>query len=314
MTSSRRLPVAYNTSTYDSAGGKDYSVLATWEAATDNNLVTATAGEVLDCYKGAHNDADVLDGATTNASYFRVIRPADGEGHSGIPKSDGSCVCFIGSSSRLGTYENYSSIHDIVVSISLNTSSNRLAFYTSADADYGSFIGCIAFDCANAGTGAAIGFYTADQDPFYIINCAAFNNKTTGFLIYGVAYIYNSIAYGNSIGFASSGTQVRKNCILDGNTTDSTGTWTTTTCLIGSSPTYVDSANDDFHLALGDTTAKDQGTDLSGDGVFAFDDDIDGETRSGTWDIGFDEYVVTAGGTLSINVHDCGPDGPAIFV
>ena len=57
---------------------------------------------------------------------------------------------------------------------------------------------------------------------------------------------------------------------------------------------FVDEANDDFHLASGDTSAKDAGTDLSADGQLAFSDDIDGATRSGSWDIGADEAAAAA--------------------
>lgn len=49
--------------------------------------------------------------------------------------------------------------------------------------------------------------------------------------------------------------------------------------------TNVTSGSEDFHLAAG-SDLIDVGTDLSG----TFTDDIDGETRSGTWDIGADEY------------------------
>ena len=59
-------------------------------------------------------------------------------------------------------------------------------------------------------------------------------------------------------------------------------------------PTFVDYANDDFHLDASDTTWRGQGTDESG----VFTDDIDGETRSGSWDIGADQYV--AGGAEHI--------------
>lgn len=52
---------------------------------------------------------------------------------------------------------------------------------------------------------------------------------------------------------------------------------------------FVDAANGDFHLQAGDGGAKDFGLSdpLSG----AYLDDIDGQTRSGSWDIGADEYV-----------------------
>jgi hypothetical protein len=41
----------------------------------------------------------------------------------------------------------------------------------------------------------------------------------------------------------------------------------------------------------GETDLIDQGTDLSSDTDIPFNDDIEGDTRSGTWDIGADEYV-----------------------
>jgi hypothetical protein len=58
--------------------------------------------------------------------------------------------------------------------------------------------------------------------------------------------------------------------------------------------TFVDAANKDYHLAAGDAGAKDYGTSLSG----SFTIDIDGETRSGTWDIGADEYVAAAAAVI----------------
>jgi len=61
--------------------------------------------------------------------------------------------------------------------------------------------------------------------------------------------------------------------------------------------------NDNFHLKS-DSIFKDVGTDLSLDANLPFTDDINSETRSGTWDIGADEYVLTcsnAGGTCKTN-------------
>lgn len=55
--------------------------------------------------------------------------------------------------------------------------------------------------------------------------------------------------------------------------------------------TFVYAGANDFHLASNDTGATNHGTDLSSDPKLAFSDDIDGETRSGTWDIGGDEYL-----------------------
>jgi hypothetical protein len=52
------------------------------------------------------------------------------------------------------------------------------------------------------------------------------------------------------------------------------------------------SPGSNFHLAPGDAAARDSGTSLAGDPNLAFTDDIDGETRSGTWDMGADEIPV----------------------
>jgi len=56
---------------------------------------------------------------------------------------------------------------------------------------------------------------------------------------------------------------------------------------------FVDAGNKDYHLAVGDTNAKDQGTNLSSDINLAFSDDFEGQSRSfgSAWDIGADEYV-----------------------
>lgn len=53
----------------------------------------------------------------------------------------------------------------------------------------------------------------------------------------------------------------------------------------------------DLHLKSG-ADLIDAGTDLSADANIAFSDDIDGDPRSGTWDIGADERVVAGGETV----------------
>ncbi len=53
--------------------------------------------------------------------------------------------------------------------------------------------------------------------------------------------------------------------------------------------TFVNRAGKNFHLAESDTGARNYGLDLSGDPHLALTNDIDGQTRSGGWDIGADE-------------------------
>jgi hypothetical protein len=110
--------------------------------------------------------------------------------------------------------------------------------------------------------------------------------------------VYNATIQNSYVGvYRAAGTVNATNVGCSSVTTGFSGTITQTTCSI-TTPTFVDAANDDFHLASGDTTWKNQGTDLSG----TFTDDIDGQTRptgAGTWDIGADEYV-SAGVTAAI--------------
>jgi hypothetical protein len=139
---------------------------------------------------------------------------------------------------------------------------------------------CIAYDFVNSGTGS------------------------NGFKVFtGTLNIYNSTTHNCYFGFRqTSGTANAYNCGAAASTSAGfSGTWTTTTCS-STTPTFVDEAGDDFHLAAGDTTWKNLGTDYSG----TFTDDIDGQTRptgAGTWDIGADEYVAAAGTVIPVFMH-----------
>jgi len=66
--------------------------------------------------------------------------------------------------------------------------------------------------------------------------------------------------------------------------------------------TFVDAANDDYHLDSADAGAKGFGTDLSADADYPFDWDVDGDTRGTTWDIGFDQITGVGGGLTTSDV------------
>ena len=300
MASSRRLPTSYNLKTYGADGfDRDYTVLNTWESDTDNNLVTAAKGEVLECYADAasFDDRIVMTGATTNSSYFRVIKPATGNKHLGKP---GSGVTFVSTTDLtiFAVTEGYAQIQDIIATVNISSNNTRSAFSMSGANNGSAYIGCIAVNCLNSGTGTVYGFNLTPSSGYsiFVVNCLSHNNESYGFYNSGSnVWLYNCTSTNNLYGFhRNAGTIYAKNCCASGNTTlDWSGTFTKTTCTAeDATPTYVDSGNDDFHLSSSDTVCKDNGTDLSSDGSYAFDDDVDSVTHSGTWDIGFDEYVL----------------------
>ncbi len=301
MPTSRRLPASYNISTYDSGGGRDYSSLALWEAATDNDLVAAAKGEVLDCYRGAHEDGHglALSGATTSRDYFRVIRAAPGEGHRGMPVSDGSCVAF--HSSTFTQYmlylgEDYAALHDLVLSADPTADNQtyiiRMGYTGCAVA------GCLLYDSVNHGLGSINGIiaWLASDGAGFVVNTLVHNMDRDGIDTWtGTLHVTNCTVTGNGrYGmYGSFGQGVAKNVCVSGNTADDWyGDWSPVTSTAeGASPTYQDPAADDFRLSGADTTCRDLATDLSADPLYPFDDDVTGATREPPWDIGFHEVL-----------------------
>ncbi len=299
MASSRKKATNENIQTYDSAGGKDYTVLAVWESATDIDMVTAAQSEVLEMFKGAHLDVVWLLGGTTDATYFRIMRPAAGQGHSGVPKSDGSCVeVHLVDGYPMSLDEDFSQCQDWVTTISSPTGSTS-GFWTGKDGNV--VVGCITYDITT-GSGSNVGFSISAgaSGTAYCIDCLASNvSGSTRFAFKvstGTTYLYNFTEDGCDSAVRSvSGTTLNStNCIFPDPLNDS-GTHNKTTNRL-TAASYRDSANDDFRLDGQDRTA---GTDLSADANFPFDDDIhdrvmgaakSGKKRVGTWDVGFHQF------------------------
>lgn len=129
----------------------------------------------------------------------------------------------------------------------------------------------------------------------------------------GSIYLYSNTVYvasnGSTYGIKSNNaaTYAKNNIVIGGSTACWNGSFhsssTHNLSSDASTPEYntyydnktisfVDAANGDLHLSSGETDAIDQGTSTAGESApLNFTTDIDGTTRSGTWDIGADEYV-----------------------
>ncbi|MFA5323368.1 MAG: hypothetical protein WC373_11915 [Smithella sp.] len=183
------------TCTYDSGGNgslpgggnPDYSALATWEAASDNDLAAYTGPVILDCYDSqTHNNAVAVAGATnTSASVYRVIRSAPGcaipwAGKAGTGANFYSATLEF--ALQLG--ESYSRLECIYVEVSISSASE-----ISAIRGAGGYVGIKIVNCvaksANPGTGNAYGFWVGNLSSaqnYLLYNCIALNCKSYGFI------------------------------------------------------------------------------------------------------------------------------------
>lgn len=133
----------------------------------------------------------------------------------------------------------------------------------------------------------------------YYCNASSFYSNTLGNNTKGFgdgqsipASIYkNNIAYNNTTDYtntASYGAASTHNLSKDA-TAPALNTYYRSKTLTFTNTT---AGSEDFHLVSGDTDAIDKGTDTSGESApLNLTTDIDGTTRSGTWDIGADEYA-----------------------
>lgn len=165
--------------------------------------------------------------------------------------------------------------------------------------------------------GIRINSFSGTQEIRNSISIATWNDsvrKGEGiFAGYGTATIRNTIGIhrGQGVGISGSSAQGNITCVncyarsstgsaysqIDTLTTSASSDTTGSAGLqniaysisSGAYFTNVTAGSEDFHIGS-NSALKDVGTDLSA----AFTDDIDGATRSGTWDIGADEFVAAA--------------------
>ena len=318
MASARRLPTSYNTSTYGNAT-RDYTSLAAWEAATDNDLVTAAKGEVLECYSDSttFDDQVEISGATTNADYFRVIKAASG--HKGTPSSGVRFELsrnYNGALKFCNILESYFHVQDIAVKVTNSSTGGTtwaIGIQTLGNLSYVEVVGCVLYElsCGSSAENGVRGLAVINATNCKIVDCAVIDTGRDGdfgtrgnIVIYAGAgysttnYVYNCTSldgtYGINIYNAGNAvTCYAKNCIFQDNTTNIKGTGAPTFNQTTNVTSGVTFGTDGYHLSSSDTGAKGQGTDLSSDSIFAFDDDIDIETITGTWSIGCDWIAST---------------------
>jgi len=316
------LPTTPNTNTYDSGGGSTYSALGTWETDTDINLVTATAGEILYVVGNSHDDSITMNGTTSDSSYFRLVMPNSGN-EPGESRANVLLFSCTATGEVMRVNEDYSKWYQISGQVALNTTTNANYFFGFGNlATTGNrLVGCIVGGSTNSGSGTSRGATTSGSSSAGVgmVLCLMENNDGTGYRFTGGSghYVYNCQSIGGGdLGYETTLTGDPKiiNSLASDNTNGGwggSGTFNSSsdynagedTSPPGSNSrqnqtftfTSAGSPNFDYRITTGDSGAKDHGVSLASDGTFAFDQDIL-DTAFSTWDIGFYEPGVAAGG------------------
>lgn len=293
-----------------------YASLNSWEAAENTDLVTATNTHIVICEgSAADTTAVTIDGWTTNATYYITIRTDTAGRHTGA-WSTSAYRLSINGATILTCNENYTRCYGLQIE-----DTGSAGYHNFININGGDFFrfgyGIVRKSVADLGVHN--GFYSATNGrTAYIYNTLIYDMGRVNYDDSGAGvfwYWYNCTAQNVTAAagaFHSWGSRgVAKNCIAQDCTDGFSGNWNTTDSTYNNSDiasdapgsnantgevTFTNEAGDDFSLAAGDAYAKDLGTDLSGDAILPFSDDIIGVTRSDTWDKGAFAYITAGGG------------------
>lgn len=303
--STRAFALSTVTKTVKSSGG-DYTSLSAWEAGEQGDLPALDEIHVAECYNFEDTTIVFVNGWTTDATRYIEIRTPAGERHNGTPGT-GYRLVVTGNAIRI--YEDYIRVYGLEIEATVNS-----LYINSGGGGEIRF----AYNLLHGGqAGIEAG---AGGDGNYFYNNIIYN-QASGIRSGGAktVWIYNNTIVDVSYGMEMSGGTTNKiainNLVDNPSITAFTGPYDAASDYNASSSgvatggandrinqtfTFANEASDDFHLASNDAGAKDYGVTDPGSGLFS--DDIDGDTRSGSWDIGADEYVVV-GVTIPLFYH-----------
>lgn len=314
--------------------GGDYTSLSAWEAGEEADIVALDEIREAECYSMTDTAAVLFNGWTTDATRFIRIKTPTSERHDGKWNS-GKYNLSVANNNALDVRVNHIRFEGLQVEVNAANDNSQNPWHNQAQAAGANAIWisqCIFRTHANASfVTNAMGQNSANAN-FLIWNTAfqdrsGHNSNRCVQIDCATCYFYNNTIRGAS---ASNGTGLRhftsttlmKNCVVSNfgtciSVTDGTLTRTysvSSDATMGggtgnqnsvseASMAFVDAANTDFHIGSG-SVLKDAGDDLSGDANLPFSTDIDGGTRSGTWDIGVDEFVPPALATAPLATFD----------
>jgi len=300
--------------TIKSSGG-DYSSLSAWEAG-QQKVISAGNTEQAECYNFQDTTGIIIDGWTTVATgYIRIYTPST-ERHTGTRGTGYRLVVSGAGVDAINNAEEYVRLEGLELKASGSGASGfDHSGSISATVSDQRIESCLVYECAAAGVWMGDGIVK-------VSNCIIVGNTGDGITCDfgntgGTFYLYNNTLCANTAyGINRTNSTVNaKNNYCGGNTTaDYTGAFNTKTKCASSDTsgtasyqsiaystsagayfTSVTAGSQNLHIGLS-SALKDVADDLSGDASYPITVDIDGTTRSGSWDIGADEYVSAAVG------------------
>lgn len=306
----------------DSGAGFDYSSLSAWEAAEQDDLTSITTQKTAKCRSTSGGDDTtgvIVIGWDTDATNYIKIWTDTGESYRHDGKWNDSKYILTsavtgGANATLEIAENFVRVDGLQIDNTAGgTDDNNGMYYTAQTGTPYISISNTIVRRSGASTGNSRGIRLNDGNIVADLwNCIVYDYLTSGLhLDNGTTFdVYNCTVYNCGVDGVNqdAGTVTATSVASWNNTDDFDGTITIANCASddgdGSNPVtpadwddvFEDITNRDFHLKSTDTDLIGAGVDDPGSGLFS--DDIDGETRVSTWDIGADEFIAAAAPTF----------------
>jgi len=288
--------------TVKSSGG-DYTSLAAAIAGEAGNLVAADEWLHIECYAMTDITEAHITGFTTSSDCRIVVDTPLSERHQGVWDSNKYNLKYSIGNGIIKVSQSHVLLEGLQVWSTLPWSGTGIYI--------NDYLENVKVSKSIVRGDSVSGIFTIKGEPPYhqIYNCLALNSPY-GFGIRGTI-AYNCTAVDCGKGFNQMWTSVTAyNCLSTGSSDSDYGSavvpanLTLYNCASGDSSatsyagsnnranqtfTFKDAAHGDYHLAEGDTGARGYGAVNPGSGLYL--DDVDGQLRGASWDIGFDQYV-----------------------
>jgi len=295
-----------------------YTSLSAWEAAQQRDLVASNeiaVARIEGTWSNPDTTAVTIDGWTTGVDNYIKIYTAPEARHNGVWSDTEYRLDGVANYTyMLSILEPYTKIDGLQIKRSGGGGTRNIVYINATNVDFSN--GIVTKNTAAISSG--INVYSAASGT-RVWNTLVYNVDEFGLQGSSLVYFYNNTIINSGTyglkGASYSGTNINcKNNLVKGSASgdffhSGTGTLNCANSASGDGTSaaygagnkinqtfaFVDEGNNNYHLSSNDIAARDAGTDLSADTSLAFTTDIEGETRSGSWDIGADEYS-SAGG------------------